>query len=151
MAKIQVSSNEIIRKSNFVLYICVRPYGSCNRAVWWCTYLAPEVSVANPYPFDSNPDPYLAFHCDTDLDPDPAFQFDTYPGPTVWYRSGSFPFKEVMCLKQYLFIHLSLIFLVSRSNRTQLEGINIPIQLILLGAWRYVHPRLVHLWLWPKR
>jgi hypothetical protein len=37
------------------------------------------VSVADPDPFDTDPDP--AFHFDTD--PDPAFSFDTDPDPTV--------------------------------------------------------------------
>ncbi len=46
-------------------------------------------SVADPDPFDTNPDP--AFYSDTG--PDPAFQFDTDPDP---YR-----FKQVMYLKQY--------------------------------------------------
>jgi hypothetical protein len=55
-------------------------------------------SVADPDPFDTDPDP--AFHFDTDLDP--AFQliliqlFDTDPDP---YR-----FKEVMYLKQWYFL-----------------------------------------------
>ncbi len=56
-------------------------------------------SVADPDPFDTDPDP--ARHFDTD--PYPAFQFDTDPNPTV--RSGSrslrYLFKEVMYLKQY--------------------------------------------------
>jgi hypothetical protein len=51
-----------------------------------------EASIADPDPFDTDPDP--AFHFDTG--PDPAFQFDTDPDP---YR-----FKEVMYLKQY-FLH----------------------------------------------
>ncbi len=49
------------------------------------------LSVVDPDPFDTDPDP--AFHFDTD--PDPAFQFDTD-------------------LKAVLFIHLYLIFIVSR-------------------------------------
>jgi hypothetical protein len=36
-------------------------------------------SVADPDPFDTDPDP--AFHFDTD--PDPAFQPETDPDPTV--------------------------------------------------------------------
>jgi hypothetical protein len=48
------------------------------------------ISVADPDPFDTDPDP--AFHFDTG--PDPAFQFDTDPDP---YR-----FTEVMYLNQYL-------------------------------------------------
>jgi hypothetical protein len=36
-------------------------------------------SVADPYPFDTDPDP--AFHFGTD--PDPAFQFDKDPVPVV--------------------------------------------------------------------
>ncbi len=36
-------------------------------------------SVADPDPFDTDPDP--AFHFDTDLDP--AFHFDTDPDPAV--------------------------------------------------------------------
>ncbi len=36
-------------------------------------------SVADPDPFDTDPDP--AFHFDTD--PDPAFQSNTGPDPTV--------------------------------------------------------------------
>ncbi len=38
-------------------------------------------SVADPDPFDTNPDPDPAFYFDTD--PDPAFQFDVDPDPTV--------------------------------------------------------------------
>jgi hypothetical protein len=40
---------------------------------------AAATSVADPDPFDTNPDP--AFHFDTDQDP--AFQFDMDPNPTV--------------------------------------------------------------------
>ncbi len=36
-------------------------------------------SVADPDPFDTDPDP--AFHFDTD--PDPAFQFETDPDPSA--------------------------------------------------------------------
>jgi hypothetical protein len=43
------------------------------------------INVADPDPFDTDPDP--AFHFDTD----PAFQFDTDPDPTFFYGSGSFP------------------------------------------------------------
>ncbi len=60
-------------------------------------------------------------------DPDPAFQFDTDPDPTVWYGSGSgsLPFQRGNVPKTVLelFIHLYLIFLVSRSNRTVTKGI----------------------------
>jgi hypothetical protein len=38
-----------------------------------------KTSVADPDPFDTDPDP--AYHFDTDTDP--AFQFDTDPEPTV--------------------------------------------------------------------
>jgi hypothetical protein len=62
-------------------------------------------SVADPIPFDT--DPNLAVHFDTD--PDPAFQSDVDPDPAV--LSGSDPdscrLKEVMYLKQVLFIHLT--------------------------------------------
>jgi hypothetical protein len=68
--------------------------------------------VADPDPFDTDPDP--AFHFD--MDTDPAYQFDTDPDP---YR-----FKEVMYLERsLLFIHLYLILLVIRSNRTHRKGI----------------------------
>ncbi len=48
------------------------------------------ISVADPDPFDTDPDP--AFHCDTDPDPTYDFQFDTDPDPCR--------FKEVMYLQQ---------------------------------------------------
>jgi hypothetical protein len=40
-----------------------------------------QSSVADPDPFDPDPDP--AFHFDTDPDPDPVFLFDMDPDPTV--------------------------------------------------------------------
>jgi hypothetical protein len=46
-----------------------------------------QISVADPDPFLTDPDP--AFHFDTD--PDPAFQFDMDPDP--------YHLKEVMYLK----------------------------------------------------
>jgi hypothetical protein len=58
-------------------------------------------SVADPDPFDT--------------DPDPAFYFYADPDP--------YHFEEAMYLKQYFLIHPNLIFLVSRPNRTQPEGI----------------------------
>ncbi len=48
-------------------------------------------SVADPDPFDTDPDP--AFHFDTDPDPNPAFQSGT--DPAVWYGPDSYLFKEV--------------------------------------------------------
>ncbi len=55
-------------------------------------------NVADPDPFNT--------------DPDPAFQFDTDLDPTVWYGSGSLPFQRGNLLKQYhTFIHLYLISL----------------------------------------
>jgi hypothetical protein len=66
-------------------------------------------SVADPDPFDTDPDP------------DPAFQFD--PDPDVWYGSGSLPFQRGNVPKTVLLIHLYLIFLVSRSNRTHTKDI----------------------------
>jgi hypothetical protein len=48
-------------------------------------------SVADPDPFDTDPDP--ACHFDTGPDPVPAFQFDPDP--------DSYRFKEVMFLKQF--------------------------------------------------
>ncbi len=56
--------------------------------------------VADPDPFDTDPDP--ALHFDTDPDPNPAFQLDTNPDPAVCYGSGSLPFQRstVMYLKQ---------------------------------------------------
>jgi hypothetical protein len=55
-------------------------------------------------------------------DPDP---FDTDLDPTIWYRygSGSLLFQRGYVPKTVLFIHLYLIFLVSRSNRTHTKGI----------------------------
>jgi hypothetical protein len=65
-----------------------------------------ETSVADPNPFDTDPDP--VFHFDTD--PESAFQFDTDPDPCR--------LKKVRNLKRYLlFIHLDWIFLVNRYNR----------------------------------
>jgi hypothetical protein len=40
-----------------------------------------RASVADPDPFDMDPDPASRF--DTDPDLDPAFQFDTDPDPIV--------------------------------------------------------------------
>ncbi len=81
-------------------------------------------SVADPDTFDTDPNPDPAFHFDIDPDPDPTFNL-------IWVRIRLFDmdpdlccFKEVMyLLKTVLFIHLYLIFLFSRSNRTQPEGI----------------------------
>jgi hypothetical protein len=42
---------------------------------------------------------------------------------TVWYGSGSLPFQRGNVPKKVLFMHLNLIFLVSRSNRIQPKGI----------------------------
>ncbi len=67
------------------------------------------ISVADPDPFDT--------------DPDPAFNFDTDPDPAVGYGSGSLPFQRRNVPKTVLFIHLYLIFLVSRANRTHTKGI----------------------------
>ncbi len=65
-----------------------------------------------------------------------CFSFDTDPDPTVWYwsESLSLPFQRGNVTKTVLFIHLKLIFLVSRSTRTQPGGslLNFPFQLILL-------------------
>ncbi len=72
-------------------------------------------SVADPDPFDTDPDP--AFH----FDPDPAFQSDT--DPTVWSGFGSLPFQRGNVHKTVRFIYLYFIFLVSRSNRTHTRGI----------------------------
>jgi hypothetical protein len=68
-------------------------------------------SVADPDPFDTDPDPA----CHFDTDPDPAFQFDTDPDPYCFTGNVT---------KTVLFIHL-LIFLVIRSSstRTQPKGI----------------------------
>ncbi len=90
-----------------------------------------EDGVADLDPFDTDPDP--AFHFDTDLDPDPVFQFDTNPDsvfqfdtnpdPADLYGSGSLPFQRGNVPKTVLSIYLYLIFLVSRSNRTQTKGL----------------------------
>ncbi len=81
-------------------------------------------SVADPDPFDT--------------DPDPAVHFETVPDPTIWYRSRSLPSQRGNVPKTVLFIHLYLIFLVSRSNRTYTKGtyslLNFSFQLILLCA-----------------
>ncbi len=60
------------------------------------------------------------------MDLDPAFHFD--PDPDCAFRFGPDPdpycFKEICNVpKTILFIHLNLIFLVSRSTRAQPEGI----------------------------
>ncbi len=69
-------------------------------------------------------------------DPDPAFQFDMDPDPTVWYGSGSLSFQIGTVPKTVLFIHLNVIFLVSRSNRTQPEGIivkfSLPVNFVMI-------------------
>jgi hypothetical protein len=74
-------------------------------------------SVADPDPFDTDPDP--AF----DFETDPAFHFDTDPDPTVLYGYGSLPFQRGNGPKTVLFIHLYLIFLIIRFNRTHTKGI----------------------------
>jgi hypothetical protein len=81
--------------------------------------------VADPDPFDTDKVPDPAFYFDNDPDPDPAFQFDTNLDLTVWYGYGfiSLPFQRGNVPKTVLFIHLCLIFLVSRSNKTQTKGI----------------------------
>ncbi len=56
----------------------------------WSSPLTVGNSVADPDPFDPDPDP--AFHFDTN--PDPVFQFDTDPDP--------YHFREVMYIKQYI-------------------------------------------------
>ncbi len=80
-------------------------------------------SVADPDPFDTNPDPDPAFHFDIDPDPDPTFKFDLGPDPTVLFGSGSLLFQRGNVPRTVLFIHPYLIFLVGRSNRIQPEGI----------------------------
>jgi hypothetical protein len=70
-------------------------------------------SVAGPDPFDTDPDPVFHFY----TGPGPAFQFNT--DPAVGYGSGYLPFQRGNKAKTGLFIHLYLIFLVRRSNRTQ--------------------------------
>jgi hypothetical protein len=72
-----------------------------NREGGKCSYLIIPTSVADPDPFDMDPDP--AFHFDTD--PDPAFQCDT--DPTVLYRSGSgfLPFQRGNETKTVLFLY----------------------------------------------
>jgi hypothetical protein len=66
-----------------------------------------QTSVADPDPFNTDPD--LVFHFDRD--PDPAFQFD--PDPTVWYGPVPYRFKELMYLKQYfLYIFIPVNFVV---------------------------------------
>ncbi len=57
------------------------------------------------------------------FDPDPAFQFDMDPDPTVLSGSGSLLFQRGNVPKTVLFIHFNLTFLVSRSARTQPAGI----------------------------
>jgi hypothetical protein len=56
-----------------------------------------------------------------------TFLFDTYLDPTFYVETDPDPyrFKEIMYLKRYrkLFIHLNLIFLVSRTARSQTAGI----------------------------
>ncbi len=91
-------------------------------------------SVADPDPFDTDTDPDPASHFDTDTDH--VFQFDTDPDPTVWYGSESLPFQRGNVPKTVLFIHLSLIFLVSRSNRTHTKGFfvkfSLPVNFVVL-------------------
>ncbi len=41
-------------------------------------------SVADPHPFDADPDP--ACHFDADADPDPAFHFDAVPDPDSSFK-----------------------------------------------------------------
>jgi hypothetical protein len=86
--------------------------------------------VLRIHSFATDPDP--AFHFDTD--PDPAFQFDTDPDPTVLCGSGSLLFHRGNVPKSVLLMHLYVIFLVSRTPRTQTKDtfLNFPIHLILL-------------------
>jgi hypothetical protein len=76
-------------------------------------YYWQNCSVTDPDPFDMDPDPA----CHFDMGPDPACQFDPNPDPTA--RSGSLLFQRGNVSKTVFFIHLNLVFLVSRSNRTQ--------------------------------
>jgi hypothetical protein len=80
---------------------------------WGCDYFSsgkkqlaaeysPEcawISVEDPDPFDTDPDP--AFHFDMNPDPNPTFQFDTdkHPDPDP-------PFQRTNVPKTVLFIHL---------------------------------------------
>jgi hypothetical protein len=77
-------------------------------------------SIADLEPVDPDPDP--AFHFD--MEPDPDFTFDTDPDPNALYGSGSLPFQRGYVPKMvFFFIHLYLIFLASRSNRTHTKSI----------------------------
>jgi hypothetical protein len=79
-------------------------------------YAAVHISVADPDPCDTDTDPALIWIRS-------CFQFDTDPDPTVGYGSGSLLFQRGNVPKTILFIHLYLIFLVSRSKRTHTKGI----------------------------
>ncbi len=62
------------------------------------TVTPPPASVADPDPFDMDPNP--AFHFNTD--PNLALQFDPDLGPTVFNTDPNpYRFKEVKYLKQY--------------------------------------------------
>ncbi len=52
-----------------------------------------STSVADPDPFDMDPDLDPAFHFDMDLDP--AFQFDMGPDPTVDTDLDPDPYHKV--------------------------------------------------------
>jgi hypothetical protein len=55
-------------------------YGNGNLCCSWnFRYSTVVINVADPNPFDTDPDPDRAVHFDTDPDPDPAFQFNTDP------------------------------------------------------------------------
>ncbi len=59
-------------------------------------------SVADPDPFDTDPDP--AFHFDPN--PDPAFQFDMDPVLTVCYGSESLPFHRGDVYQKQYFLYI---------------------------------------------
>ncbi len=86
-----------------------------------------EDSVADPEPFDTDPDPALHF----DTDPDPAFQFYTAGSGSSLFQSGNVP-------KTVLFTRLYLIFLVQQDPTRSHTLLNFPFQLILLCSLKYL-------------
>ncbi len=109
MLKVYQSSFSLEDGSDDISWLIISPCRflkvacGCNREGGKCSYLIIPTSVADPDPFDMDPDP--AFHFDTD--PDPAFQCDTDPDPTVLYgsESGFLPFQKGNEAKTVLFLY----------------------------------------------
>jgi hypothetical protein len=70
------------------------------------------------------------------MDLDPTFHFDKDLDLAMCYGSGSFLFQSRNVPKVVLFVNLNLIFLISRSARSQKEGVHyyfsVPVNFVMI-------------------